>query len=192
MDLIEILLTYLKYNGKIYQYPKDEKTLFPYIFFIERNVDMMNKKETKEKICAFYASDYHFEMISLPYISKSMDENKEIIILTENNLEDTVNILISKMNLDEIKKEKILSLDWNNNDLKKFKEISKKSKENSDMVIFIKGKQNYIDNINENIEKWVSTNKHIKIIDCYEFFEIEDKIDKIANEYSKVLGTSRL
>ena len=147
---------------------------------------------TKEKSCAFYASDYHFEMISLPYISKSMDENKEIIILTENNLEDTVNILISKMNLDEIKKEKILSLDWNNNDLKKFKEISKKSKENSDMVIFIKGKQNYIDNINENIEKWVSTNKYIKIIDCYEFFEIEDKIDKIANEYSKVLGTSRL
>ena len=60
------------------------------------------------------------------------------------------------------------------------------------MVIFIKGKQNYIENINKNIEKWVSTNKHIKIIDCYEFFEIEDKIDKIANEYSKVLGTSRL
>ena len=41
------------------------------------------KNLTKEKICAFYASDYHFEMISLPYISKSMDENKEIIILTE-------------------------------------------------------------------------------------------------------------
>ena len=118
----------------------------------------------------------------------SLNDKSEAIKI----LEDTVNILISKMNLDEIKKEKILSLDWNNNDLKKFKEISKKSKENSDMVIFIKGKQNYIDNINENIEKWVSTNKHIKIIDCYEFFEIEDKIDKIANEYSKVLGTSRL
>ena len=23
---------------------------------------------TKEKLCAFFASDYHFEMISLPYI----------------------------------------------------------------------------------------------------------------------------
>ena len=31
----------------------------------------MNKsKITKEKTCAFYASDYHFEMISLPYIEK--------------------------------------------------------------------------------------------------------------------------
>ena len=147
---------------------------------------------TKEKSCAFYASDYHFEMISLPYISKSMEENKEIIILTENNLEDTVQILISKMNLEEEKRKKILSLDWNNNDLQKFKEISKKSKENSDMVIFIKGKENYIENINKNIEKWVMYDDKIKIIDCYEFFEIEKNIDEIAKKYKKVLGTTRL
>ena len=147
---------------------------------------------TKEKNCAFYASDYHFEMISLPYISKSMDENKEIIILTENNLKETVDTLITKINLQEEKRKKILSLDWNNNDLKKFKEISKKSKENANVVIFIKGKQNYIKNINKNIEKWVIKNNHVKIIDCYEFFEIEEKIDEIAKEYNKVLGTSRL
>ena len=48
----------------------------------------MNKnQETKEKICTFFASDYHFEMISLPYIDKNLEEDKEIIILTENNLE---------------------------------------------------------------------------------------------------------
>ena len=150
------------------------------------------KNITKEKSCAFYASDYHFEMISLPYISKSMDENKEIIILTENNLKDTVNTLISKMNLKEEKRTKILDLDWNNNDLKKFKEISKKTKEDADIVIFIKGKQNYIKNINKNIEKWVIADKHVKIVDCYEFFEVEEKIDEIAKEYDKVLGTSRL
>ena len=147
---------------------------------------------TKEKSCAFYASDYHFEMISLPYISKSMDENKEVIILTENNLKDTVNTLISKMNLKKEKQEKILSLDWNNNDLKKFKEISKKTKEDADIIIFIKGKENYIKNINKNIEKWVIADKHVKIVDCYEFFEVEEKIDEIAKEYDKVLGTSRM
>ena len=147
---------------------------------------------TKEKSCAFYASDYHFEMISLPYISKSMDENKEIIILTENNLKDTVNILISKMNLKEEKQKKILSLDWNNDDLKKFKEISKKTKEDADMVIFIKGKENYIKNVNKNIEKWIIADNHVKIIDCYEFFEVEEKVDEIAKEYDKVLGTARM
>ena len=51
----------------------------------------MNKNQkTKEKTCAFYASDYHFEMISLPYINKKLDESKEIIVLTENNLKETI------------------------------------------------------------------------------------------------------
>lgn len=69
----------------------------------------MNKnQETKEKICAFYASDYHFEMISLPYIEKNIEENKKIVILTENNLEETIKTLISKTNLKEEKKKKIL------------------------------------------------------------------------------------
>ena len=149
------------------------------------------KNLTKEKICAFYASDYHFEMISLPYISKSMDENKEIIILTENDLEDTVNTLISRMNLKDVKKNKILGLDWKDNDLKKFKEISKSSKENKNMIIFIKGKENYIENVNKNIEKWVEDKNNIKVIDCYEFFEVENKIDDIAEKYDKILGMSK-
>ncbi len=145
---------------------------------------------TKEKICAFYASDYHFEMISLPYISKSIDENKKIIILTENNLEDTVHTLIERMNLKQVKRNQILKLNWKNDDLEKFKEISKNSKENKNMVIFIKGKENYIDNINKNIEKWVEDKQNIKIINCYEFYEIENKIERIAEQYDKILGTS--
>lgn len=145
---------------------------------------------TKEKICAFYASDYHFEMISLPYISKSIDENKKIIILTENNLEDTVHTLIERMNLKQAKKNQILKLDWKNDDLEKFKVISKNSKENKNMLIFIKGKENYIENINKNIGKWVEDKQNIKIINCYEFYEIENKIESIAEKYDKILGTS--
>ena len=54
----------------------------------------MNKNQkTKEKTCAFYASDYHFEMISLPYINKKLDESKEVIVLTENNLKETIKTL---------------------------------------------------------------------------------------------------
>ena len=146
------------------------------------------KKITKEKVCAFYASDYHFEMISLPYISKSMEENKDIVILTENNLEDTIGTLVSKINLNEEKKNRILKLDWNNDDLIKFKQISKDSKENKDLVIFIKGKENYIRNVNKNIEKWVTLNNNTKIIDCYEIEEIKEKAKNIADNYDKILG----
>ena len=100
-----------------------KKLTIPYGYMNLKGMFVM-ENITKEKSCAFYASDYHFEMISLPYISKGMDENKEIVILTENDLKDTVNTLISKMNLQKEKREKILSLDWNNNDLKKFPMLS--------------------------------------------------------------------
>ena len=148
--------------------------------------------KTKEKTCIFYASDYHFEMISIPYIIKNIDSNKEIIILTENNLEATVNNLVKKMNLEENKKKKILKLNWKNEDLIKFKEINKKSKEKREIIIFIKGKQNYIKNVNKNIEKWISGNNNIKTVDYYEFFEVEKEMEELAKSYDKILGTTRI
>lgn len=151
----------------------------------------MNKnQETKEKTCAFYASDYHFEMISLPYIEKNLEENKEILILTENNLEDTIRNLISKMNLKEDKKENILKIDWKNNDLSKFKKIKKDVEERKDVIIFIKGKENYIKNINENIEKWIKANSNIKIIDCYDMDEISENLDEVMDQYKMILNTT--
>ena len=116
---------------------------------------MINK--TKEKTCAFYASDYHFEMISLPFIERNLESNKEIIILTENDLEDTVKVLISKINLREEKKKNLSKINWNHNDLLKFKQIKRNVENNKNTIVFIKGKENYIKNINENIEKWVNT-----------------------------------
>ena len=52
-----------------------------------------------EKLCCFYVSDFHLEMILLPYINKRLDEN--IIIKTEKDLRDTVETLVSKMNLNQ-------------------------------------------------------------------------------------------
>ena len=99
----------------------------------------MNKNQkTKEKTCAFYASDYHFEMISLPYINKKLDESKEVIVLTENNLKETIKTLVSKINLNEDKKVDILKIDWENNDLNKFKKINEDIKSKKDMVSFVK------------------------------------------------------
>ena len=151
----------------------------------------MNKNQkTKEKTCAFYASDYHFEMISLPYIERNLEQNKEILILTENNLDDTIRKLISKVNLKEDKKENILKIDWKNNDLNKFKQIKKGIEEKKDIIIFIKGKENYIKNINENIEKWIDKNSNIKIIDCYDMDEISENLDNVMDKYKMILNTT--
>ena len=151
---------------------------------------MMNKKETKEKICAFYASDYHFEMITLPYISKELEENKNIVILTENNLKDTVNVLVSKINLKAQMKNKILGLNWENDDFNKFKIINKATKNNEEILIFVKGKENYINNINKNIEKWTNNDVKSKVINCYDISEIGDNIKEITEKYNKILCTN--
>lgn len=147
-------------------------------------------EKTKEKTCAFYASDYHFEMISLPFIEKNLESNKEIIVLTENDLEDTMKVLISKINLKEEKKENLSKINWNHDDLKKFKQIKKNMEENKNTIIFIKGKENYIKNINENIEKWTEKSKNVEIIDCYDMEEISQDMDNIMDQYKFTLKTT--
>ena len=150
---------------------------------------MNSNQKTKEKLCTFFTSDYHFEMISLPYIDKNIEENKKVFILTENNLENTVNKLISNINLKEEKKNKILNLDWNNDNNNKLEEINKNIKNKEDVIIFIKGKEKYIENINKNLEKYLTKDNKIKIIDCYDFTEISDKIDKVVKNYYGILNT---
>lgn len=151
---------------------------------------MNQKQDTKEKICAFYASDYHFEMISLPYIDQNLEKEKEVIVLTENNLENTMKTLISKMNWKPEKKENVLRINWKNDDLNKFKKIKQDTQEQKDMIIFIKGKENYIKNINKNIEKWTKDNQNVKIIDCYDMEEIAENVDDVMEQYKKVLSTT--
>ena len=150
---------------------------------------MNSNQKTKEKLCTFFTSDYHFEMISLPYIDKNMEKNKKVFILTENNLEDTVNKLISNINLKEQKKNKILNLDWNNDNKNKLEEINENIKNKKDMIIFVKGKEKYIENTNKNLEKYLTKDSKIKIIDCYDLNEISDKADEVINKYYKVLET---
>lgn len=147
-------------------------------------------EKTKEKTCVFFASDYHFEMVTLPFIEENLRNNKKIIVLTENDLEDTIKNLISKVNLKKEKKEKIFEIDWKNNDLKKFKEIKKEVENKEDLIIFIKGKENYIKNVNENIAKWTNKIDTVKIIDCYDVEEIREHFADVVNNYENVLSTT--
>lgn len=148
------------------------------------------ESKTKEKTCTFFASDYHFEMISLPYINEKIDKDEEIIILTENNLEGTMNTLISRMNFREERKNKILEINWKSDDFNKFKEIKKGVKQNKKLNIFVKGKENYIKNINKNIENWIKGNSEIKVIDCYDIEEITENMNEIMSSYKAILSTS--
>jgi hypothetical protein len=117
-------------------------------------------------------------MTILPYINKKMDQEKEIVIITENNLEESIKILISKINIKN--KDKLLKIDWSNKSIKKI---------NNNSVVIVNGTQNFIEEMNKKIENlYKKNNSSIELIDCYLFDEIKDKMYEIRNKYDGVLN----
>ena len=133
---------------------------------------MVVQNERLEKTCCFYVSEFHLEMILVPYIKEKIDEN--ITILTEKKLKGSLEILISKMNLKEDEKEKILKLEWDGDT-----EI----KENSNIIIV--GTSKYIQNKNEEIK----SKNAVSILDCYDFEEEKNNVNNIVEKYPKTINT---
>lgn len=150
---------------------------------------MVKENKNQEKLCLFFASDYHFEMISLPYINENLKKDNNVIIMTENDLNGTVDKVLSNVNLTQEEKDKITKVDWKNDDVSKFKEIKSANENGKETIIFVKGKENYIDSVNKNIENWINTSG-TKIIDCYDINEVYEDVSSIAKNYNKILSTS--
>lgn len=150
---------------------------------------MVKENKSEEKLCMFFASDYHFEMISLPYINENLKKDNNVIIMTENDLNGTVDKLLSNVNLPKEEKDKITKIDWKNDNVSKIKEMENANKNGKDTIIFVKGKESYIDSVNKNIGNWINTND-TKIIDCYDINEVYEDVSSIAQNYNKVLSTS--
>ena len=135
----------------------------------------------------FYVSDYHFEMIGLLNMRKDFKENKKIIILTQNDLTKTVNDILSRINLKDTERNFFEKINWKNKDTNNVKqEIIK----NKNLAIYIKGNEEFIKNQNKKIKEIITKDKNITIIDCYNYFEIQNKIDEISKKYEKKLVTN--
>lgn len=150
---------------------------------------MVKENKGQERLCLFFASDYHFEMISLPYINEKLKKDNNVIIMTENDLDITVDKLLSRVNLTQNEKDRITKIGWKNDDVSKFKEIKNANANGKETVILVKGKENYINSVNKNIENWININ-NTKIIDCYDINEVYEDVSNIAKNYNKVLSTS--
>lgn len=139
---------------------------------------MIVQDKMKDKMCSFYISDFHLEMILIPFINKKIENKEKIIILTEKNLESTLKILIEKVNIKEPNKKEILNLNW--------KPTLKNNIESNSNIIII-GNKKYIEEQNKEIDN--SNIKNINIIDCYNFEEIKEEITDISCKYNKSLNT---
>ena len=147
---------------------------------------MITKEDKIEKICSFYASEYHLEMIMIPYINKKIDEQVNVEIITEKELSETAKEVIARINIPEKRKKEILKIDWNNNKIEK----ARKNEKKREKVIFVIGKQNYIKKINKELNKILEKNIKLKVVNCYSLEDIQNNMTEIVGNYTKVLNTT--
>lgn len=148
---------------------------------------MITKEHSGIKSCCFYASEFHLEMILLPYIKQRMNK-MNFVILTQKNLEDTVGILLERTNLDKKDKEKIINIDWTDNYFEKILKMKSCLNRNKELTIFINGDQNY----NKYIKDTIDGYKNINIIDCFDVSKIDKNIKDIAEDYDYILNMNTI
>ena len=148
---------------------------------------MITKEQDIDKKCLFCVSDYHLEMILLPYIIEKKDEYKTIVF-TESNLENSINVLLTKVNLKEEDKEIIKNIDWNKNDSLKFEQIEE-IKDNK-LNIIINGSYEYIELINKKLERII--NKNIEIVDCFHIGNPDLDVLELSKKYNCILNTKKI
>lgn len=152
---------------------------------------MKSLKECSEKLCSFYVSNAHLVTMLIPYLSRKIKEGNNFIIFTQNNLENEVEMLLSKINIKEEDKQKIRNINWKKS-LYQENVIKEKLENNiENLYIIINGDNEYVEKINEKVERINEKNqKNVTIIDCYEVLQVNQEINKILNNHDKILNTS--
>ena len=148
---------------------------------------MLKENKTEDKSCLFYVSDYHFEMIALPYMKEKIENNNQVIVMTQENLEDSMKHLLDKVNLDSDDKKKIEKINWKEKSVEEISEIDTLNNK----VVFVKGTEKYIKNVNQKINE-VSNVQNLQIIDCYDVNNVDESIIDITKDYNSILSTSGL
>ncbi len=146
---------------------------------------MITKKQKINKNCCLYVSDFHLEMILLPYLKRRM-KNSEILIYTQNDLAESIKILLDRTNLNIEDKEKILNIKyWDN------KNINKNKNENSkEYTIIINGNKEYIKEINKKIK--ILNAEVINVVDCYDINNCIIEPSFIKSNYKNILNTENI
>ena len=135
---------------------------------------MVLEEKKVKNIYNFYVSEYHLEIMLLPYISKKIDNEENITIITEIDLESTLNVVIERINLDKDKKEKIKKIGWNIQNI-----------ENTN-VILIGSKKFINEKVFELKERQV---ENLEIIACYNYNEVKNDMKEIVSKYDGMLNT---
>ncbi len=134
------------------------------------------------KLCSFYANNWHLIVKILPFICKQMMKEK-IIVISQENLQEEVKQILERLNIKQEIKEKIIKLNWNKEE--NMENNLKNICENANIIVV--GNKDYIENVNCKIE---GLNKTETIINCFEIMQFNKHIEEILYKHDKVLNTS--
>lgn len=156
---------------------------------------MRENENNATRVCSFYVNDWHLTTMLLPYINKTINENKKVLTILESGIKNNIEELLSKMNLKLETQNKILEINWNSRTICKFSEIKTEIESNLKDVqainIIVNGNEEYIKIANKNIEKVTKTifEKEITVINCYEITKCKE-INTVLDKHDFVLNTS--
>lgn len=157
----------------------------------------MCKGENKIKMCSFYVSEVHLATMTLPYLTKKIEEGNIVYPILEKSLTPTINKLLNKITLKAELKEEIRKINWEEKKQYKYyeleQELNEKWKENHNIYFLIMGTEEYKKRMEKQINRYqeVKNRKEkIVLINCYEVTEEGISITEILKEHDKVLNTS--
>ena len=158
----------------------------------------MDNLNNIEKACAFYVSDAHLSAMIMPYVSKQIKNNNIVETFFEKDIEKNIEIILSKIILDEKNKKEIKKINWKNSTNKNIEKIINNLLENNENIIInilINGQNEYIEHINQKINNIIkntclNNNIKIRIINCYSVDQAQATIRKIINENDYLLNTA--
>lgn len=150
---------------------------------------MITKEFDAVKKCCLYASDFHLEMILLPYIKERINKSN-FIIITQNDLSESIKILLDRVNINNEEKQTLLSLNWKVSNKEDIECIKKLIKNEEFVDIIVNGDCKYIKEINNDLK--LLDNNNIHIIDCFNINDRNLIIEDIKNNYKEVLNTSKM
>lgn len=157
----------------------------------------MCANENVEKVCSFCVSDLHLITMLLPYLNKKISEKEKFITILEKDLVEQVNLVLSRLTLNNKDKKDLLNINWNCDKLRQEEvikeEIAKLCSNTDKLSIIVNGSKKYIEEMNEFIEKVIEANdicQRIKIINCYDITALDDDIKEILKTHDVILNTS--
>ena len=80
-------------------------------------------EKEKLKICSFYVSDWHLTAMLLPYIEDAKERNEHLNTILEKNISYNMKEILSRVRMDDRKKENIMKIGWENKELLKYNDI---------------------------------------------------------------------